>query len=406
MSAPRQPSEHPPGFVPLGDLSEQRSAAAWHLLIPSNTHTVLEAARQAKLDLAVIKEDEHESSSAGPAVATPAEVVPAPRRARPRHIQVFGPEALALANEHMQGADRSQRRCAEILLERAGSNEGYRALPRVRSALKKLETARSVFGNLSEPIEKLRIDLTLNSAMRTKDFRIRPILLTGPPGIGKTHFALKLAELLNVPMRKWSAGSAQASFQLTGGDSAWHSARPGMVIEMLARGSSATPVLILDEVDKIGSDVRYPVTPVLLDLLESETASTFQDMFLHMAFDASRIIYVLTANDLNAVPSPLLSRVEVFDIPAPEPEQRLLLVLAEVQRLQRATGKRIELDASAAEALAGRSDLDLRATHRLVQDAFATAMASGKHVAAPKMPRRAGRQAIGFVADRQSGERA
>jgi len=207
-------------------------------------------------------------------------------------------------------------------------------------------------------------------------------------------------------MRKWSAGSAQASFQLTGGDSAWHSARPGMVIEMLARGSSATPVLILDEVDKIGSDVRYPVTPVLLDLLESETASTFQDMFLHMAFDASRIIYVLTANDLNAVPSPLLSRVEVFDIPAPEPEQRLLLVLAEVQRLQRATGKRIELDASAAEALAGRSDLDLRATHRLVQDAFATAMASGKHVAAPKMPRRAGRQAIGFVADRQSGERA
>jgi addiction module RelB/DinJ family antitoxin len=152
MSAPRHPSEHPPGFVPLGDLSEQRSAAAWHLLIPSNTHTVLEAARQAKLDLAVIKEDEHESSSAGPAVATPAEVVPAPRRARPRHIQVFGPEALALANEHMQGADRSQRRCAETLLERAGSNEGYRALPRVRSALKKLETARSVFGNLSEPI--------------------------------------------------------------------------------------------------------------------------------------------------------------------------------------------------------------------------------------------------------------
>ena len=60
----------------------------------------------------------------------------------------------------------------------------------------------------------------------------------------------------------------------------------------------------------------------------------------------------------------------------------------------------------AAEALAGRSDLDLRVTHRLVQDAFATAMASGKHVAVPKMPRRAGRQAIGFVADRQSGERA
>lgn len=79
-------------------------------------------------------------------------------------------------------------------------------------------------------------------------------------------------------MRKWSAGSAQASFQLMGGDSAWHHARPGMIVEMLANGKSATPVLILDEVDKIGSDGRYPVTPVLLDLLEPGTGSTFQDM--------------------------------------------------------------------------------------------------------------------------------
>ncbi|MDP1238574.1 AAA family ATPase, partial [Klebsiella pneumoniae] len=83
-------------------------------------------------------------------------------------------------------------------------------------------TALTLFGNLREPIQKLRIDLTLMSAMRAKDFRVRPILLTGQPGVGKTHFALKLAEILNVPMRKWSAGSAQASFQLTGSDSAWH----------------------------------------------------------------------------------------------------------------------------------------------------------------------------------------
>ncbi|MDC6179949.1 AAA family ATPase [Ralstonia solanacearum] len=208
-----------------------------------------------------------------------------------------------------------------------------------------------MFGNLREPIQKLKIDLTLMSAMRTKDFRVRPILLTGQPGVGKTHFALKLAEILGVPMRKWSAGSAQAGFQLTGGDSAWRDARPGMIFEVLARGDSATPVLVLDEVDKLGESGRYPVTPVLLDLLESGTARAFEDTFLRIAFDASRIIYVLTANDLAAVPAPLLSRLEVFDIPAPDPEQRLRLVLAEVRRLQQATGKRIELDASAADAL-------------------------------------------------------
>ncbi|MEF9384907.1 AAA family ATPase [Ralstonia solanacearum species complex bacterium KE056] len=405
MSASRHPPEHPPGFVPLGDLSTLRSAAAWQLLIPTNTYNALDAARQAKLDLVVINEDKPESSSAEPPTIVPAEVLPAARRVKHRHIQIFGPEALEQANSNLQSADRNQQRYARPLLERAGANEGYRALPRLRSALKELEAAQSRFGNLHEPIEKLKLDLTLVSAMRTKDFRVRPILLTGQPGVGKTHFALKLAEILGVPMRKWSAGSAQASFQLTGGDSAWRDARPGMIVEMLASGKSATPVLILDEVDKIGSDGSYPVTPVLLDLLEPESASAFHDTFFRMPFDASRIVFVLTANDLSAVPAPLLSRVEVFDIPSPEPEQRLQLVLAEVRRLRRATGKRIELDASAAEALAGRSDLDLRATHRLVQDAFATAMASGKLVAVPKVPRRTGRQTIGFVSDSRSRER-
>lgn len=145
---------------------------------------------------------------------------------------------------------------------------------------------------------------------------------------------------------------------------------------------------------------------MLLDLLEAETARTFQDTFLRMSFDASRIICVLTANDLNAVPPALSSRVEVFNIRAPDPEQKLRIILAEVQRLRRATGRRIELNIHAAEALAERSDLDLRKTHRLVQDAFATAMVSGRSVVVPTAPRRAGRQLIGFVTDNQSGERA
>ncbi|WP_199032416.1 AAA family ATPase [Ralstonia sp. ASV6] len=393
MSTSEHSSDPPPGFLPLGDLTALRSAEAWRLLIPSDTRSALVAARENK---------EPEEKIPGfpveePSTVAPVAVAPTPRRARPRQVQVFGAEALALANENLQGADRSQQRYAQSLLEQAGTDDGYRALPRARSTLKKLETTQVPFGNLREPIQKLKIDLTLMSAMRARDFRVRPILLTGQPGVGKTHFALKLAEILNVPMRKWSAGSAQASFQLAGSDSAWHHARPGMIIEMLASGSSATPVLILDEVDKIGSDGRYPVTPVLLDLLEPETASAFQDTFFRMAFDASRIIYVLTANDLNAVPVPLLSRVEVFDIPTPEPEQRLRLILAEIRRLQRATRKRIELDASAAEALSERSDIDLRATHRLVQDAFATALESGKDIAMLKVPQPVVRLSIGFT---------
>ena len=116
-----------------------------------------------------------------------------------------------------------------------------------------------------------------------------------------------------------------------------------------------------------------------------------------MEFDASRIIVVLTANDLRAVPAPLLSRVEVFDIPAPEPEQRLQIIQTEVERLRRTTRKRIELDSRAAQALAERTDIDLRQTHRLLADAFATALAARKFIATPTVPARLGRQSIGFV---------
>lgn len=349
-----------------------------------------------------MKEDEPESRSAEPPPVAVPEVVPVRRRNRARHIHVFAQEELEQANANLQTADRHQQTYAKALLEQAGTNDGYRVLPRIQPALKKLEEAHKLLGNLREPIQKLRIDLTLAAAMRAKDFRLRPILLTGEPGVGKTQFALKLAEMLGVPMQKWSAGSSQANFQLTGGDSAWRNARPGMIFDMLAKGSAATPVLVLDEVDKLGDEGRYPVTPVLLDLLEAETARTFQDTFLRMPFDASRIICVLTANDVDGVPPALLSRVEVFNICAPDPEQRLQIILAEAQRLRRATGRRIELNMHAAEALAERSDLDLRKTHRLVQDAFATAMASGKLIAVPTMPKRVGSQSIGFVAGSRS----
>lgn len=402
MTAPRKPPEYPPGFVPLRELAVLRSPASWELLVPSTTYTALDAAEQAKVDLTDVKKDEPESRSPAPPTVAAPEVVPARRRARARHIHVFAQEELEQANANLQTADRHQQKYAKALLEQAGTNDGYRVLPRIQPALKRLEKAHSLLGNLRDPIQKLKIDLTLASAMRAKDFRVRPILLTGEPGVGKTQFALQLAEVLGVPMQKWSAGSAQANFQLTGGDSAWRSARPGMIFDMLAKGSSAAPVLVLDEVDKIGDDGRYPVTPVLLDLLEAETARTFQDGFLRMPFDASRIICVLTANDLDAVPPALLSRVEVFNIRAPDLEQRLQIILAEVQRLRRATGRRIELDIHAAETLAERSDLDLRKTHRLVQDAFATAMVSGKLIAVPMMPKRVGAQSIGFVAANRS----
>lgn len=109
------------------------------------------------------------------------------------------------------------------------------------------------------------------------------------------------------------------------------------------------------------------------------------------------MIVVLTSNDLDRVPPPLLSRVEVFDIPTPDPEQRMQIILAKVGCLQRSTGKHIQLEEDGATSLAERTDLDLRQLHRTVIVAFAIARATGKRIATLALPPPAKRQPIGFT---------
>lgn len=394
MSVPKQHAECPAGFAPLGDLSTIQCRDSWRLLVPQSAHDEIAAIRATQRMASEPAQSQEESEST--LAAKPTTKKPS-RRSKARHVHIFSSDALEQANAALDGAEGSQQQYARPLLEKAGGNDGCRKLPDIRKALKRLDISRGSFANLSEPIGKLMVDLTLASAMRSREFCVRPILLMGEPGIGKTHFASKLAEALGVPMRKWSAGSAQASFQLVGGDSGWRQARPGLIFEVLAKGDSAAPVLIFDEVDKIGSGTNYPIVPVLLDLLEADTARAFYDAFFRIEFDASRMIIVLTANDLDRVPPPLLSRVEVFDIPTPDPEQRMQIIVAKVGHLQRLTGKHIQLEEDGATSLAERTDLDLRQLHRTVIDAFAIALATGKDVATLALPPPAKRQPIGFT---------
>ncbi|MBC7489258.1 MAG: AAA family ATPase, partial [Glaciimonas sp.] len=158
---------------------------------------------------------------------------------------------------------------------------------------------------------------------------------------------------------------------------------------------SATPVIVIDEVDKI-RDSHYPILPVLLDLLDAGTAQHFKDEYFEMEFDASRIIFVMTANSIEDVPLPLLSRVEIFNIPPPEPEQRLRIIQETFDHLRRKTRKRIALDASTRESLSNRIDIDLRRVTRLVNEAFTKAMKTGDTVARIALPIPSGKRSIGF----------
>ncbi|MDD4978724.1 MAG: ATP-binding protein [Gallionella sp.] len=313
----------------------------------------------------------------------------------PSRVQIFKQEEVANALSRMSEVRADIRVGGDVLLENAKLNDGFRTVPDAQQAWMKLETAKSSFENLIEPISRLQMDLLLAGAMKPESFHITPILLLGDPGIGKTHLATQLGNALRVPMEKISAGGAQGGFQLTGSHTSWTGARPGSIASVLAKGESAAPIIVIDELDKIVDD-RYPVLPVLLDLFEPDTAKDFKDEFLEMRFDASRVIFVLTANSLDGVPTSLLSRLEVFDVPRPEPEQRLRIIHGEAARLRLDTKRDIELEEGGSETLAERIDLDLRKTTRLVREAFSKAIGAGDKVAKLIIPNVAVQRRMGF----------
>ncbi|MFZ4538207.1 AAA family ATPase [Propionivibrio sp.] len=318
------------------------------------------------------------------------------RRAKTRGcIQVFGQEALDKAVVGISEVKEGLRAMGERILQNAHANGGSRTLPDAKRAMVKLEAAKSRFENLVEPLGRLQMDLILSAAMKPQEFRVSPLLLLGDPGIGKTFLATQLAEALGVASEKISAGGAQAGFQFTGSHRSWTSSCPGLLFTLLAEGGSATPVVVIDEVDKI-RDSNFPVLPVLLDVLDADTAKQFKDEFFEMQFDASRIIFVLTANSLDGVPPSLLSRVEVFNVPPPEPKQRLRIILATAEKLRQKTKRQIALDAGTCEMLSARVDIDLRRVTRLVNEAFARTMQAGERVARIVIPDQVGKRSIGF----------
>ena len=149
---------------------------------------------------------------------------------------------------------------------------------------------------------------------------VTPILLLGPPGIGKTHFAKKLADLLGTGMTLVPMSSMTAGWLLSGSSSQWRGAKPGKVFEALVDGEYANPVIVVDEIDKASGDAQYDPLGALYSLLEHDTARAFTDEFAEVAIDASQVIWITTANDERSIPEPILNRMNVFEVAAPSLE--------------------------------------------------------------------------------------
>jgi ATP-dependent Lon protease len=171
--------------------------------------------------------------------------------------------------------------------------------------------------NFADVLDDVKRQLALCQDSRDA-LEITPMLLLGPPGVGKTHFAREVAQLLGTGMGFISMSSLTAGWVLSGASSQWKGARPGKVFETLVDGQYANPVMVIDEIDKAGADVQYDPLGALYGLLEHDTAHAFVDEFAEVPIDASQVIWVTTANDVRGIPEPILNRMNVFEIDAPD----------------------------------------------------------------------------------------
>lgn len=162
----------------------------------------------------------------------------------------------------------------------------------------------------------------------TKDLRAPHFLLAGEPGVAKTHAVELLASTLGLHFSRIAMNGQGAAFELRGLGRMWRSTQPGAIAKGFRDSLVANPVFYLDEIDKGASKSGHygAAIDVLLDLLERQTARVFTDECLEIQINASHALYVATANDITALPEPLLSRFTVIEVPRPNPAQMRTIV--------------------------------------------------------------------------------